>query len=72
MAFLSPKTFDDKERKAFAQSGAKELAAWRDEEAYEELTEEETAKVPRAKNQVGSCLGELEWCKRISRIRRMS
>ncbi len=40
---MSPKTFD-KERKAFDQSEAKELAAGRYRGVYEELTEEEAAK----------------------------
>ena len=39
---LSPKTIDKKERKAFGQGDAKDLAAWRDKEAYEELTDEES------------------------------
>ncbi len=45
----SPKTFDNKECKAFDQSDATVLAAWRDREAYEEVTEQETTKLVHEK-----------------------
>ena len=44
---LNAKTFNADERRAFDASDNKELNAWYEKEAYEELTEQETAKIVR-------------------------
>ncbi len=41
---LRPKDFDNQERQSFDPSDAKELQAWKDAAAYEELSEKEIAR----------------------------